>query len=260
MKHNTSNTPHIHPDARYNRSSVLMHIPHASTHIPSLEGFVLDAIILNMALQTDWATDAIFDVEGVAQIVTPFSRLFCDVERLRDEDEPQFKRGRGFYYTLGFDGSLLRHEIAEHKQHIHKEYYTAHHALLDHMVHEALATNGRCCIIDCHSFNEQVVGTLCETPLNPDFCIGTDSYHTPDALREYAVDFFTSRGYTVELDNPFSGCVIPMSVYQTNPNVNGLMIEVHKRLYMDDLRILHDQVRHLQHVMSDFVHGMTANQ
>ncbi|MBU3680199.1 MAG: N-formylglutamate amidohydrolase [Candidatus Kapabacteria bacterium] len=256
MAHNTPDGQIESADTNIDRASVVMHIPHASTHLPSLEGFVLDAILPNMALQTDWATDAMFDVEGVKQIVTPFSRLFCDVERLRDEDEPQFKSGRGFYYTLGFDGSLLRHEDANHKRHVHKEYYTAHHTLLDETVHSALAATGKCCIIDCHSFNDQVVGTLCDTPHDPDFCIGTDGYHTPDALRDYAVDFFKSRGYTVEIDNPFSGCVIPMSVYQSNPNVTGLMIEVNKRLYMVDLRILRDQVGQLQRVMSDFVYGM----
>lgn len=245
-----------HTSGSDHRRSVVMHIPHASTHLPSLEGFVLDAIIPNMARQTDWATDKIFDVEGVAQIVTPFSRLFCDVERLRDEDEPQFKRGRGFYYTLGHDGALLRHEDPAHKQHVHELYYTAHHSLLDRYVHAALAETGTCCIIDCHSFDDQVVGTLCETPLDPDFCIGTDSYHTPDALRDYAVDFFHRHGYSVEIDNPFSGCMIPMSAYHKNPKVTGLMIEVNKRLYMDNLRILDEQVADLQRLMTLFVHGM----
>ena len=43
--------------------SFLLHIPHSSTYIPSLEGFNLDKLEENINLLTDFATDKIFDVE-----------------------------------------------------------------------------------------------------------------------------------------------------------------------------------------------------
>lgn len=233
--------------------STILHIPHSSTHIPSMQGFVLDAVGPNLAMQTDWATDRIFDLDGLTRLVTPWSRLFCDVERLPDQVEPLYMDGRGFYYTLGYDRSPLRCEDPEHKAFVHRTYYRAHHDALECLVAEALDRTGSCHIIDCHSFGELPIGTQCTAPLSPDFCVGTDAYHTPEHIREHAVSFFHEHGYSVELDNPFAGCVIPLSYYRTNPSVTGMMIEVNKRLYMDGNAIINKEVEKLRGLMMEYV-------
>ncbi len=218
-----------------------------------MQGFVLDAVGPNLAMQTDWATDRIFDLDGLTRLVTPWSRLFCDVERLPDQDEPLYMDGRGFYYTLGYDRSPLRCEDPEHKAFVYRTYYRAHHDVLECLVAEALDRTGSCHIIDCHSFGELPIGTQCTAPLSPDFCVGTDAYHTPEHIREHAVSFFHEHGYSVELDNPFAGCVIPLSYYRTNPSVTGLMIEVNKRLYMDGNAIINKEVEKLRGLMMEYV-------
>lgn len=82
--------------------SFVLHIPHSSTHIPDYTGFDMEKVQVNIDQLTDWATDEIFNVGGVEKIVTPFSRLFCDVERFDDDVEPMLQIGRGFYYTNGY--------------------------------------------------------------------------------------------------------------------------------------------------------------
>ena len=66
----------------------------------------------------------------------------------------------------------------------------------------------------------------------PDFCLGTDDFHTPKELYLPVQDFLTSLGYKVLINNPYAGTMIPMKYYQKNKNVNGLMIEVNRKLYM----------------------------
>lgn len=69
---------------------LVVHIPHSSTFIPFYEGYVVDAkTIQNEILKlTDWYTDDLFLSEKDINFVTPFSRIFCDVERFEnDEDE-----------------------------------------------------------------------------------------------------------------------------------------------------------------------------
>lgn len=215
-----------------------------------MDGFVWEAVVPNLVYQTDWATERIFDVEGVARLVTPWSRLFCDVERLPDEQEPCYKQGRGFYYTHGCDGEPLRQLDEEHKKYVHEHYYSVHHATFERMVAEALERTGHCHIIDGHSFGDVPYGTQCQAPLQPDFCIGTDAYHTPAHVLEHAVSFFRDRGYSVEVDNPFGGFVVPPVYYRTNPNVTGLMIEVNKRLYMNGNIILNEEVEKLKELMA----------
>lgn len=230
----------------------LLHIPHASIEIPNYEGFIMDKIEENTHLLTDWATDKIFDVEGVDKIVTPYSRLFCDVERFEDEGEPMADIGRGFFYTNGYDGSALRELDSGLKAYVYNNYYLKHHQLFYDAVKEKLAKHGVCHIIDCHSFNDEPLVPFMDTVLSPDICIGTDVFHTPQYLSDHALHYFKSHGYSVEINNPYSGCIIPKLFYQVNPDVKGLMIEINKRLYMDEGSVNEEKVKSLNEVLNNF--------
>lgn len=232
--------------------SFILHIPHTSTHIPNLEGFMPDKVEENINLLTDWATDKIFDVDGVEKIVFQFSRLFCDVERFDDETEPMFNVGRGFYYTNGYDGSELRELNMELKNTVYRDYYLKHHELFYDKVKERLDKHGVCHIIDCHSFNDNPRVPFIEQPKSPDICIGTDSFHTPDYLLNYTFNYFTNLGYSVEVNNPYSGCIIPKPYFIKNNGVKGLMIEVNKRLYMDENVVNDGKVEQLREVINGY--------
>lgn len=238
------------------KNTFLLHIPHASTHIPDYAGFDLEKVENNLTCMTDWATDEIFDVNGIGRIVVPFSRLFCDVERLSDNAEPMYKIGRGFFYTNGYDGAELRKMDTELKQRVFRDYYQTHHELFFHEVNNRLKQYGVCHIIDCHSFNEEPIGSLVGNPASPDICIGTDAYHTPDYLLRYTMNFWTEHGYSVELNNPYSGCIIPSEFYETEKNVKGIMIEINKRLYMDGEQVNREKVGRLNMLMSDFFENL----
>lgn len=233
-------------------NTFLLHIPHASTFIPNKEGFIKDKIEENIHLLTDWATDTLFDVDGVDKIVTPYSRLFCDVERFEDEGEPMADIGRGFFYTNGYDGSPLRILDEGLKAQVYTDYYLKHHALFYEKVKEKLAQNGVCHIVDCHSFNDNPLVPFMDNAFSPDICIGTDAFHTPKSLSDDALRYFKSRGYSVEINNPYSGCIIPKAFYLVNPNVKGIMIEINKRLYMDEGLVNDEKVKALQTVLNDF--------
>ena len=60
----------------------ILHIPHASIHIPSLEGYEVKRDVLNNEILklTDWHTDDLFYSAIDEVINAPFSRVFCDVE------------------------------------------------------------------------------------------------------------------------------------------------------------------------------------
>ena len=233
-------------------NTFLLHIPHASTIIPSYEGFIMNKIEENLHLLTDWATDKIFDVQGIDKIVTPYSRLFCDVERFEDEGEPMAAIGRGFFYTNGYDGASLRALDKDVKARVYTDYYLKHHQFFYETVKEKLAKYGVCHIIDCHSFNDNPLVPFSNNPLSPDICIGTDAFHTPQNLSDAALDYFKKHGYSVEINNPYAGCIIPKHFYLTNNNVKGLMIEINKRLYMNNGVINEEKVENLNEVMNDF--------
>lgn len=233
------------------KETFVIHIPHSSTYIPDDEiaSFYSDKLRVNMEQLTDWKTDVIFDVPKITKMFTPFSRLFCDVERFDDNEEPMFKYGRGFYYTHGFDGTLIREVDEERKSRIYNEYYMRHHELLEYEVSNKIEKNGVCTIFDCHSFNEEPISPNVSDPMSPDICIGADEYHTPKYLLDYTVNYWSNLGYTVSVNNPYSGCIIPKNFYRNNPNVQGIMIEINKRLYMNGLSIIDESIKTLNNQM-----------
>ncbi len=72
---------------------------------------------------------------------------------------------------------------------------------------------------------------MCQT--SPDFCLGTDSFHTPKKLIETIERKIKKSGYTVEINRPFAGAFVPSAYYKKDKQVAALMIEVNRRLYMD---------------------------
>jgi N-formylglutamate amidohydrolase len=114
-------------------------------------------------------------------------------------------------------------------------YYRPHHRLLTNLTRQAIADNGHCLIIDGHSFPLHPLPYEMDHSLErPELCIGTDDYHTPDDLRDTAVKLFQEAGFTVAVNSPFAGALVPMEFYRCDKRVMGLMIEVRRDLYMEE--------------------------
>jgi N-formylglutamate amidohydrolase len=82
---------------------VILHIPHASTHIPSRAAYLLsdEALEAEILRLTDWYTDDLFNDGQDLQIVAKFSRLYCDVERFAYDDmEVMAPFGMGAFHFI----------------------------------------------------------------------------------------------------------------------------------------------------------------
>ena len=98
-----------------------------------------------------------------------------------------------------------------------------------------LEETGEALIIDCHSFSNQPLPHEDSQAIpRPDICIGTDGFHTPEKLLQDTLSYFESCGYTVKVNDPFAGTLIPMDYYQSDDRVQGIMIEVNRDLYRYD--------------------------
>jgi len=217
-----------------NKSSIVFHIPHSSTSFPSHEGFVCPELIPGEVERlTDWHTDRIFAVPGVATLRAGFSRVFCDVERfVPDELEPMAALGMGFYYTHTDDGRLLRDDSG-FKEREKRDYYDPHHRTLTALVDERLEAEGLCCLVDCHSFADQPAAREHDKDADrPDICIGTDPFHTPWQLYDAVDRVYRRVGYSVRENKPFSGTMVPAPHYRRENRVKSVMIEINRRLYL----------------------------
>ena len=218
--------------------NLILHIPHSSTNIPFLDGYVADAnqIQNEIVKLTDWYTDELFFSETDTTIIAPFSRIFCDVERFEnDEDEIMSKVGMGAVYERFDSGDLLRNVTSDLRAKIIKDYYWKHHNAFSDKVKEQLDQSNSCLIIDCHSYpSTPITRDLDQTANRPDFNIGIDSYHTPKNLIAACIAFFEEKGYSLGVDWPYKGTIVPMEYYQKNKSVCSIMLEVNRRLYLNE--------------------------
>lgn len=217
---------------------LVLHIPHSSTEIPLFEGYIStpDEIQQEIIKLTDWYTDDLFDSQMDDKIVAPFSRIFCDVERFADDElEVMSKFGMGVLYEKFDDGSLLRIVYPELKEVVLKDYYWKHHNIFNQVVKERLELFNSCLIVDCHSFPSlPLTRALVQDSEVPDFNIGTDCFHTPKHLIKVSKEFFKSKGYSLGVDTPYSGSIVPMKFYQKDQRVISIMLEVNRRMYLNE--------------------------
>lgn len=215
--------------------NIILHIPHSSLIIPDYDGYVVDrdTLMKEMNLVTDWFTEELFDLP-FQKIVTPYSRIFCDVERFEDDlMETMSVYGMGMCYTHLDNGQVMRNVTLSLKRKIRDDYYIKHHTLLEQIIAETISSNNKAIVIDCHSFPDLPLNRdlIKETP-RPDFCIGVDDFHTPKLLSNSLVNFLSKQGYQVKINNPYSGTIIPLNYYKKERSVQGIMIEVNRKLYM----------------------------
>lgn len=216
----------------------ILHIPHSSSIIPFYDGYLAsEKEIENEILKlTDWHTQDLFSHPSAIPIITPFSRVFCDVERFHnDEDEEMAKYGMGMTYTRLDNGKDLRSVNKELNAKIYKDYYKPHHEKITVEVDKQLQTNGKALIIDCHSFSEiPFERDLNQTRPRPQICIGTDDFHTPKHLINFSQEYFKNKGYNCKTNNPYKGTLVPLKHYKKTPQVQSIMIELNRNLYLKD--------------------------
>jgi len=167
---------------------------------------------------TDWHTDDLFvDAARDDHLVTAgFSRIFCDVERFADDHrEVMSKFGMGVLYETTDDGEPMRDVTPKLRKEILERYYRPHHARLEKAVEAELDRVARAVIVDAHSFPDTPLKRdLDQRRPRPDFNIGTDPFHTPQELVDASVRFFEERGYSLGVDWPYKGTIVPLAWYE----------------------------------------------
>lgn len=220
----------------------VFHIPHSSTGIPKCcrDQFILSDQELSMeALRfADLYTDDLFDSgSSCPRIVFDQSRLLVDVERFsEDYREVMNEQGLGAVYSVTSALNPLRRGLDESElQNLINWFYKPHHQELESWVTTCLGLFGKCLIIDCHSFPDAPFAYENQSlQKRPDICLGTDPLHTSQDLIKVVEAEFVKLGYSVAIDYPFAGTIVPIRYLGVDQRVQSIMIEVNKKLYLGD--------------------------
>jgi N-formylglutamate deformylase len=221
---------------------IIAHIPHSSMAIPEADrtGFLRtpDELESEVKKLNDHFTDKLFESShaDVISLVFPVNRFLVDVERFEeDESEPMSDQGMGMLYTHDTEGKRFREGLSVNdREKLLLKYYRPHHQKLLQLVEQAIDTSGKVLIVDGHSFpTEPLPCDQSQEPNRPDICLGTDDFHTPPWLLDLTKKTFEAQGFTVCVNHPYSGTIVPLSLYRKDQRVSSIMIEINRRLYLD---------------------------
>lgn len=142
----------------------------------------------------------------------PFSRFFCDVERL--ENDPLESIGQGIVYT---DFGKCHRKIGEvESKRLHEEFYRA---FIDRL---RCNLQPSAFLLDCHSFPSDLSDV--------DVCIGyNEDWSRPgDEILFQTKAIFESLGFKTGLNHPYSNSMSPLMPFA----YPSMMIELNKKIYM----------------------------
>ena len=201
---------------------IVLHIPHASPVLPFGRSGWDAGIGEEIARWTDWHTGWLFGSSSLADprivpVAYPFSRFFCDVERLEDDPLEAVGQGKAYRRFGTFERTLSEEEL---------DFALGSYAEHRKRLVGALSSGGpETLLVDCHSFPADLSDV--------DVCIGVnDDWSRPDdALIERVVGHFISRGYSTAVNEPYSNSVSPEAGFR----YASLMIELNKRTYLQGI-------------------------
>jgi len=238
------------------KKNLILHIPHSSKTFPNGKNS-FDELHEEEKLLIDYYTDELFipdqEAKNICHMVFPYCRLYCDVERLIND--PLEDVGLGISYSRwvprkdGY-GETLRSFSGK------SEAFAMYSDFHSEISKKIAGMTGRILLIDCHSFSA-LPNLLNSNPPDIDICIGYNDDETcPNkVVIGNIVQHFKAKGYKVGLNKPFSNS----KTFSVPVAYHSVMIEVNKRLYMDertldktdgferlkqDIRSLHNVISH----------------
>lgn len=197
---------------------IVLNIPHSSPVFPFGKECWDVGIDVSIERWTDWFTDDLFILRhpDILSVVYPYSRFFCDVERL--VDDPLEAVGQGIVYRCfdGFKRRLLESDVEV----IMESYFSHIERLRQAIVSECVL------LIDCHSFPSDLS--------NVDICIGynNDWSRPNNHVLKFIISHFINAGYNVGINNPYANSISPECRF----SYSSVMIEVNKGVYMQNKR------------------------
>ncbi len=215
----------------------LLHIPHTSLAVPPVfyEGLLIprtDFFRYNREMADIGVEELFCSVEG-ERVIAPYSRLFCDVERYRDDEkEPMAKYGEGAVYTHLYDGTRFHVHDEAYRNAVLK-YYDAYHAKFNETLLRLLEKDQSLLILDCHSFSDKMAVHF-YTPPFPDVCIGIENNYYDETITEKILSAIRKKGYSYAINYPYCGSIVPMAAasLSAEKKIVSVMIEVNKRIYL----------------------------
>ena len=218
---------------------ILLHMPHTSLRLPKIfyKGLLISKEELryfNLKM-TDLYVDYLFKDLKYKKIKAKYSRLFCDVEKFKDDNiEFMSKYGQGVIYTHTYNGVKFHIHNDKYKKKVYK-YYDNYHKRLDKISKRLLKRDNELLIIDIHSFSDEQARNHHDGPF-PDICIGVEEDFYDKGILDNIIYEIKEKGLTYKINYPYSGSLVPNHIYINKDlykdKVVSIMLEINKSVYL----------------------------
>lgn len=219
-------------------NNVILHVPHSSADFSFAGKAAVERFGRKWLKQAkdliDWYTDELFVPESydsnIVPVVFDTCRTLCDVERM--SHDPLEEQGLGITYypcLVTYMGAYNPRLTPDGDSKVMQKY-------LDHQYRLAslLVQHHNSLLLDCHSFSSGATLLQPDAANNRgiDICLGwNEDYTKPsDEVLFMVEDYFRGKSYSVGLNTPYSNA----KTVETPADYNALMIEVNKKIYMDE--------------------------
>lgn len=231
---------------------LLIHIPHNSLKLPKI---FFDNIIVSKSIIkkenvfiSDYHIIDFIPEKKCKILKADYSRLFCDVERFK-ENELMEKYGMGIIYNKLYTGETFIKYDNNYKNSV-LAYYDSYHNKLDNMVKRIIDKYKVCYIIDLHSFSKEFVKRIFNYDNCPDICLGIEN-GTDKYLLDLTINHFKEKGLNVMINYPYKGSIMPNMYFNSN-KISTLMIEINKDLYLNNDFINNEKFNKLKKIMNEY--------
>ena len=248
------------------RCNIILHIPHASLCLPPdfWRDITVGKEIIERELRfiADYKVDELVKNINSHKIIAKYSRLYCDVERFRDDEaEPMAKLGMGAIYTRLSDGTQYRKIGSSRREEILSKSYDLHHKQLNTLSREIVDQYGSCVIIDIHSYSDELVRRLFGWTENlPDVCLGYDEKWFGKDNASKLKTYIEKMGYSCELNYPYYGALVPMEFYHDeNPKIQSVMLEINRRVYLNGDAVSEKAVCNIDKIINFIAENLNPN-
>lgn len=245
---------------------IVLHLPHNATYIPEDFDWSLDQHTLDQEIHrlVDHHTLELFQPlidAGAIALHNNLCRLYFDPERFADRDKETMNQvGMGVFYTRTTDGERFREDDStdDYDRKLQR-FYHPYHQQFTQIVDELLSNFGRVLIIDGHSYpRDPLPSEQFPDASRPEIDIGTwtaPEQHTSQRLIDHTRTCFGEMGYSVDLDSPFKGSIIPTKFIE-DTRVQTMMLEVRRDTYLDSDSYAKGDVRLDLNKLSHFHRGL----
>lgn len=282
----------LHVPADYPKSRVAVPLvldsPHSGTVYPPDFQSVVPQGPLRTAEDT-WVADLWGGAveRGIPLLEARFPRSYIDANRALDEIDPllldtpwpepvsgsaKVRLGKGLIWRMLDDGTPLYDRTLTHGEVLHRinACWKPYHAILESLVADAQAQFGKVWHINCHSMPSVAAAYATDKPglVHPDVVLGDrDGTTAGPQFAEMVAEWFTGRGYSVAINDPYKGVEIVRRVGSPETGRHSLQLELNRALYMDETTLRphagYERVRtdlnELMHALADWTRAQCGS-